>query len=295
MMARAESDDKCVWALCIMELKLYMSLRTPRERNEGPLSSKKPSVKRLDAVLATGFLRTGALVPKLTFHPPSADATTVLERTLSLHAQQTIMTVGRELVNDLESFFSVGYTRVDSKLQLAHSVYIPMFGEITATARIAKMSNDVYAIRINAFVYSGPYGVASQEFDTVVDMRRMRDRFKTIMETSETTSEFIEALKQETKENNELREVFEAYAGVSVIDLDSATYMQQQGATTLYQHISESIRSNTESTWTVVIKCMIELEKAYLTSLLMMAYQPGQVLAIMNAYDAKHIFGFVSL
>jgi len=276
-----------------------MSVRT-RERNDRPLSSKKqPSSKRLDAILAAGFLRTGALVPKLTFDPPSADGTAVLERLLSIHAQQTIMTVGREFVNDLESFFSVGYTRVDSKLHLAQSVYVQMFGEITATARIAKMSDDVYAIRINAFVSNGPYGVASQEFDTVVDTRRLRDRFDTIKREAMSDLKWPadlklrEALKQEMKENKELREVVEAYTGTSVLDLDAATAMQQQGAATLYKHIAtESIRSEYESTWLVTIKCIIELEKAYLTSLLMMAYQPGQVLAIMNAYDATHLFGF---
>lgn len=260
-----------------------MSLRGLRERNEErPYSKKQPHAKRLDAVLAAGVAQTGALVPKPTFEPLGKDAAAVVERAMRVHAQQTMRTVGREFVADLVSFYTEGYAHFDSRLTLAQSVHIPMFGEVTATARISKASGDVYHISVSAMVANGPYGMACKEVDTKVDLRQLRSRLHRGY-----------GLLQNINTDNELRELVEAYVGIDLVHLDLATLPQQQGPATLYKYVTEMLIRDNGPPVLLAFKCIIELEKTYLEAMLMMAYQPDQVLGIMHNYEVHNLFDFM--
>lgn len=282
-----------------------MSLRTPHE--EYRLSSKT-SAKRLEAVLATGLVHTSTLVPKLSFDPPSS--TPEVEAIISGYVYHAVMAIVPNLVADLQSLNIHGYIKYDSLIQLAQNAYIPMLGELTATAKITKVSHEVYVIKINAVVTNGPYGLACKEVETLVDMRRLsQDILRTqwtddddddVPVTREQALQALEHLRQIFAHNREYRELIEAITG-NPVEIGVLSEDDPVGPMPLYAHILSYIYeadgddADQLSGLTVLLvsKALIELEKTFLMALLGIAYAPDQVLGIMNQYDARNIFDFM--
>ena len=267
-----------------------MSLRA-KEVTDKRRSCKAPDAKRLNAVLATGVLRTGGLVPKISFQPLTNDATVTLEQMLADHAQRSIFKIGGEVVSDLQEFDTSGYTHNDSQTRLADSVYIPMLGELTATLRISKTSEFMYDMRVNAFVANGPFRTEQQQLDTKLDLREMatyinkeRERFR--------NHEFTngdEGLDVNVQNQKEFKYLVEAVVGFPADEPELWFGPSTLATDIIYSQLPEiSVLK-----MMLLAKVLIEIEKTYLTALLMMAYRPDQVLGYMNKYDATHLFRFI--
>ena len=223
-----------------------MSLRTPHE--EYRLSSKT-SAKRLEAVLATGLVHTSTLVPKLSFDPPSS--TPEVEAIISGHVYHAVMAIVPNLVADLQSLNTMGYIQYDSLIQLAQNAYIPMLGELTATAKITKVSHEVYVITINIVLKNGPYGLACKEVETLVDMRRLsQDILRTqwtdddddVPVTREQALQALEHLRQIFAQNREYRELIEAITG-NPVEIGVLSEEDPVGPMPLYAHMLRYLRS----------------------------------------------------
>ena len=274
-----------------------MSSRTPQQTNT------RSHATRLDKVLAAGVAQINAMVPKRTKfmegfpQAPNRAYAAVLEQNIIMHARQAIEAVFPELMDDLRSFHPHGFAEFESLLRLAQELYIPELGAVTSTARISKEAEDKYKIHLSVLVANGPHGLVFKDDsndDTSLDLRNIRSFVKFMDSTQGSAEEF----RQLMIDNPDPRDVFEALEGVDFLDPSFPPSSPLEGPESYYSHVvKDVIRRKAgyyrEVDYMPLVKFFIELERAYLLTMLNIAYQPDQAIAKLNAWEAKRLFMFV--
>jgi len=288
------------WLVRYKRVSLRMSVARPAAARAANATTAHA---RLNAVLTAGVARTDAIVakrPESLAEPMSVDG---FEYELASHAAAAMRHVSAELARDLVGLSSAGYAQNEIKLQLAESEFIEHFGVLSSVMRVSRSSMGVYEFSILASIDRGAPGVASQHYKSTFDFRPVlmgmrelelvyqnaREAFRNSENGLQYRDNVHRAILDFLADHKEVKQLFETISG----QLIGTLRIPIGPNTTLDHFLNTIIGPNPNFEFSdkgyEFTACLIEAEKAYLTTLLMMAYQPDQVLSIMNLYGAMHL------